>query len=114
MANVLSLVKIVLALSVAYVWIFRYHNVVREFIQFGLSDITRNFVGVSKIALATLLIAGVWHSDLVLVPAILMGLFMVAAQFFHFKIKNPFIKHLPSLILLILSVIIVIAAMQST
>jgi hypothetical protein len=114
MANVLSLVKIVLALSVAYVWIFRYHNVVREFIQFGLSDITRNFVGVSKIALATLLIAGVWHSDLVLVPAILMGLFMVAAQFFHFKIKNPFIKHLPSLILLILSVIIVISAMQST
>jgi hypothetical protein len=114
MANVLSLVKIVLALSVAYVWIFRYHNVVREFIQFGLSDITRNFVGVSKVALATLLIAGVWYSDLVLVPAILMGLFMVAAQFFHFKIKNPFIKHLPSLILLILSVIIVIAAMQST
>lgn len=110
----MSLVKIVLALSVAYVWIFRYHNVVREFIQFGLSDITRNFVGASKIALATLLIAGIWHPALVLVPAILMGLFMVAAQFFHFKIKNPFIKHLPSLILLILSVIIVIGAMQPT
>lgn len=110
----MSLVKIVLALSVAYVWIFRYHNVVREFIQFGLSDITRNFVGASKIALATLLIASIWHPSLVLVPAILMGLFMVAAQFFHFKIKNPFIKHLPSLILLILSAIIVIGAMQST
>jgi hypothetical protein len=30
----------------------------------------------------------------------------VAAQFFHFKIKNTFIKHLPSLVLLTLSLFI--------
>lgn len=104
----LSLTQLTLGLSVAYVWIFRYNNVVKEFKQFGINDLTRNFVGASKIALATLLIAGIWHSSLVIISSLIMGLFMIAAQYFHFKIKNPFIKHLPSLILLILSAIIVI------
>ena len=102
----------VLALSVAYVWIFRFDNVVKEFKQFGLNDITRNFVGVSKIALATLLVAGIWHSSLVQIPAVLMGLFMISAQYFHFKIKNPFIKHLPSLLLLVLCAIIALGSIQ--
>jgi hypothetical protein len=54
-----------------------------------------------------LLAAGVWYSSLVLIPSILMGLLMIGAQYFHFKISNPFIKHLPSLILLVLSSFIV-------
>lgn len=112
MIYLINLAQLVLGLSVAYVWIFRYHNVVKEFKQFGLSDLTRNFVGASKIALSTLLIAGIWHSSLIQISAALMGLFMIAAQYFHFKIKNPFIKRLPSLILLILSAIIAIGSVQ--
>ena len=109
----LSLTQVILGLSVVYVWVFRFDNVVKEFKQFGLNDLTRNFVGAFKIALATLIIAGIWHSSLVQIPSIIMGLFMIAAQYFHFKIKNPFIKHLPSLILLILSAIIAIGSNQS-
>ena len=112
MENLVIIAQMVLALSVAYVWIFRYNNVVKEFKQFGLNDITRNFVGASKIALATLLVAGIWHSSLVQIPAVLMGLFMISAQYFHFKIKNPFIKHLPSLLLLILCAIIALGSIQ--
>ena len=91
-----------MAFSVVYVWIFRFHNVLKEFTSFGLSDVVRNFVGVSKTALSTLLIAGIWYNDLVLVSSVLMGLFMVAAQFFHFKVKNPMQQRVPSLILFIL------------
>jgi len=112
MENLVIIAQMVLALSVAYVWIFRFDNVVKEFKQFGLNDITRNFVGASKIALATLLVAGIWHSSLVQIPAVLMGLFMISAQYFHFKIKNPFIKHLPSLLLLILCAIIALGSIQ--
>jgi len=49
---------------------------------------------------------------LVFIPAVLMGLFMVGAQYFHFKAKNPFIKHLPSLILLILSAFLAFTSIQ--
>lgn len=102
----MNLAQIVVALSVLFVWTFRFHNVLKEFKQFGLSDLTRNFVGATKIALSTLLVVGIWYSSLVFIPSVLMGLLMVSAQYFHFKIKNPFIKHLPSLILLILCVVI--------
>jgi hypothetical protein len=106
MNNFLILIQLTLGLSVAYVWTFRYFNVVKEFTLFGLSDLTRNLVGVSKIALATLIVAGIWYPSLVQVPAVLMGLFMVAAQYFHFSVKNPLVKHIPSLILLALSAIL--------
>ncbi|MCP4484270.1 MAG: hypothetical protein GY823_06900 [Flavobacteriaceae bacterium] len=89
------------AISVVYVWVFRYHNVLKEFEQFGLGDTTRNLVGATKISLATLLVVGIWYESLIFIPAILMGLFMVSAQYFHFKMKNPFIQKLPSLVLLI-------------
>lgn len=106
MEHLLHAAQLVLALSVAFVWIFRYHNVVKEFTQFGLGDVTRNAVGATKIALATLLVAGIWYPALVQISALLMGLLMLSAQYFHFKIKNSFIKHLPSLLLLVLSVLI--------
>jgi hypothetical protein len=89
------------ATSVVYVWVFRYHNVLKEFEQFGLGDTTRNLVGATKISLATLLVVGIWYESLVFIPSILMGLFMISAQYFHFKMKNPFIQKLPSLVLLI-------------
>lgn len=106
MENLIDLSQIIVAVSVVYVWTFRFHNVLKEFVQFELSDLTRNIVGTTKISLATLLVVGIWYSSLVLIPSILMGLLMISAQYFHFKLKNPFIKHLPSLILLFLSIFI--------
>lgn len=106
MEDLIILAQAIVAFSVYYVWIFRFHNVLKEFKSFGLSDLTRNFVGASKISLSTLLLAGIWFPTLVFIPALLMGGFMFSAQFFHFKIKNTFIKHLPSLVLLIMSLII--------
>ena len=103
MENLINLLQITVAISVVYVWTFRFHNVLKEFEQFGLSDLTRNIVGATKISLATLLVVGIWHPSLVLIPSILMSILMIGAQYFHFKISNPFIKHLPSLILFSLS-----------
>ncbi|MDG2505714.1 MAG: DoxX family protein [Crocinitomicaceae bacterium] len=112
MENLSMMAQIAVALSVAFVWTFRYHNVITEFKTFGLSDLTRNLVGVSKIALATLLVTGIWFPAVLLPAALLMGFFMVSAQGFHFKIKNTFIKHLPSLILLVLCGFIAFEAMN--
>jgi hypothetical protein len=68
-------------ISVPYFWIFRFHNVVKEFNQFGLSDLTRNLIGAAKISLSPLLVLGICHSSLVLIPFILMGLLMIGAQY---------------------------------
>jgi hypothetical protein len=97
-------------LSVGYVWIFRFDNIVGEFKQYGLSDLTRNVIGATKISLATLLITGIWFPELVFIPALLMAFLMASAQFFHFKVKNPWSKHLPSLFLLVLSLFVALLA----
>lgn len=112
MTNYSTIAQLVISLSVVYVWIFRYDNIVTEFKQFGLSDLTRNSIGASKIALATLLITGIWFPELVFIPALLMGFLMICAQFFHFKVKNPWNKHLPSLLLLALSLFVALKAIK--
>jgi len=110
MTNYILLSQIIVAASVYYVWIFRYFNIIKEFNQFGLSDLTRSFVGSTKITLAALLIVGIWYPEFIAIPAALMGLFMLSAQYFHFKAKNPFIKKLPSIILLILCTFLTIVS----
>lgn len=110
--NYTAILQLIVAVSVIYVWIFRMHNIIKEFKQFGLSDLTRSAVGATKIALSTLLIVGVWYPSLVLIPSVIMGLIMIAAQYFHFKISNPFLKHLPSFILLVLCIIITLSSLH--
>jgi len=98
--------QLIVAVSIAIVWIFRFDNIVKEFKQYGLSDLTRTLVGSTKIALATLLVAGIWYPSLVLFPSILMAFLMLSAQYFHFKVNNPWQKRVPSLLLLLLCLFI--------
>jgi len=102
----IAVAQIIVALSVLFVWVFRFENIVSEFKQYGLSDLVRSMVGAAKISLAALLIAGIWFPVLALYPALAMAFLMVCAQYFHFKAKNPWSKHAPSLVLLILSLAI--------
>jgi len=107
-----TIAQIIVALSIIYVWVFRFDNIVIEFKQYGLSDLIRSFVGAAKIALSTLLVAGIWYPSLILVPALLMAFLMIAAQYFHFKTGNPWQKHIPSLLLLILSLFIAAVSLK--
>jgi VIT1/CCC1 family predicted Fe2+/Mn2+ transporter len=101
------LAQVIVAVSVVYVWVVRLPNVVKEFHQYALPDLIRNTVGATKIALSTLLIAGIWYPSLVLIPAALMAFLMLCAQGFHLKAKHPLLKYVPSLVLLLLSLFIV-------
>ena len=98
--------QIIVALAIVIIWVFRFYKVEVEFKSYQLSDLTRNIVGASKISLSTLLVAGIWYPGLVLVPALLMALLMVAAQYFHFKAKHPWLYHVLSFLLLIMCLFI--------
>ena len=106
MENIALAAQLIVALSVLFVWIFRFDNIVKEFKQYGLSDLMRNIVGASKISLSALLIAGVFYPGLVLFSSLSMAFFMLCAQLAHIKVKNPWVKFMPSLLFLILSLFI--------
>ncbi len=110
MKDLLIISQLIVAISVLFVWVFRFHNVEKEFKQFGLSVTIRSAVGASKIALATLLLVGICQPCYVFYSAILMGFFMLSAQYFHFRVKNTLQKRIPSFIFLSLCVFI---ALQS-
>ena len=98
--------QLIVAISVLFVWIFRFENIVKEFKEYGLSDLTRNVVGASKISLSALLIAGIFYPGLILFSSLFMAFFMLCAQMAHFKVRNPWAKFMPSLLFLILSLFI--------
>ena len=107
-----SIAQIIVALAIVIIWVFRFYKVEVEFRNYHLSDLTRNMVGASKISLSTLLVAGIWYPGLVLVPALIMALLMVAAQYFHFKAKHPWLYHVLSFLLLILCLFIAAVSLK--
>ena len=106
MENISLIFQIIVAVSVYFVWIFRYHNVISEFNQFGYSDIFRNFIGAAKISISALLILGICYPEVTLYSALGMAFFMLCAQLSHMRVKNPFKQRLPSLIFLLMSLFI--------
>ena len=87
-------------------WIVRLPNIEKEFHEYGIPDLVRNTVGATKIALATLLITGIWFPTLVLSSALCMAFLMLCAQAAHVKAKHSWQKFMPSLALLILSLFV--------
>ena len=106
MENVSIVFQLIVSISVFIVWIFRYDNIVVEFKDYGYSDLLRNFVGVAKTSTSTLLILGLWFNEITIYASLSMAFFMLCAQLSHIKVKNPFIKFVPSLIFLIMSLFI--------
>ena len=106
MDNASIVAQLIVSISVISVWVFRYNNIVLEFKQYGISNLLRNIVGASKISLATILILGVWYKELLVVSSLLMAFLMICAQFYHIKVRNPWLKYIPSFFLLLLSLFI--------
>jgi hypothetical protein len=113
MENIKLVIQLILALGIYNVWIINYtkeskyrggksNNMSEEFEAYGFKSWFMKFIGLSKLTLATLLIAGIWFPYLVDPSAFLIGTLMVGALFAHLKINDPFVKSIPALIMLIL------------
>jgi DoxX-like family len=104
-----AIAQVIIALSVMFVWIVRYPNVEKEFREYALPDVVRNLVGATKISAAALLLAGLWYPGLIFPAAAVMTFLMVCAQLFHFKVRHPIVKFVPSFILMLLSLFVAVS-----
>ncbi len=110
METIVAVAQVIIAVSVIFVWVVRLPNVEREFKEYALSDVVRNLVGATKISASALLLAGLWYEGLVFPAAAVMTFFMVCAQYFHFKVRHPMVKYVPSFVLLLLSLYVAYAS----
>ena len=106
METISILAQIIVATSIIIVWVFRFNNIVSEFKQYGLPDLVRSSVGASKVVLATILVLDLWYEVPVVSASLLMAFLMACAQGFHIQAKNPFLKFVPSALLLLLSLFV--------
>tara|TARA_B100000900_G_C20120449_1_gene529712 strand:- start:105 stop:467 length:363 start_codon:yes stop_codon:yes gene_type:complete len=111
-------IQIIIALSIYNVWIIRpkkstiwragnAKNMTEEFETYGLSNWFMKLVGASKIALATLLLAGIFENDLVIIGATGIAILMICAIAMHLKVKDELKKSFPAFTFLVLSLLLI-------
>ncbi len=94
------------AASIFFVWGVRYANIVEEFKTYCFPDWLRDFVGIAKITFAILLLMGIDRPRAAVLAGLGIALLMLGAFFTHLRVRNPFLKMLPCLTLLVLSLLI--------
>lgn len=94
------------AASVFFVWVVRYANIIQEFKQYGLPDWLRDLVGILKMTFSLMMLIGIERKPFAVAGGIGIAVLMGAAFVTHLRVKNPVFKMLPSVTLLVFSVVI--------
>jgi hypothetical protein len=115
-----KVIQVVIALGIYNVWLVRFgkstawrggtaRNLKEEFEVYGLPGWFMGLVGFLKLLFATLLIAGIWFPVVTRPAAAGMAALMLGAVAMHAKVKDPVMRSLPALTMLVLSVIVAVA-----
>ena len=97
--------KVLLAVSLFYVWVVRYENIKKEFVDYKLPTWLRDLVGILKLSFSVMIISS--DKDLVLIGSMGIVLLMVGALATHFRVRNPLIKMIPAITLSLLCLMII-------
>lgn len=119
MDTLLVVFQLIVALGLLNVWLLRFSrktdyrggdatNMKEEFQAYGLPDWSMMAVGFLKVALAILLIAGIWLPVLTRPVAAGIAVLMAGAILMHVRIKDPAKKSLPAGLLLVLTLAIAV------
>ncbi len=84
-----------------------------EFATYGLPSTMVAVVGTLKIAIAIALIVGVWIPSLVLPAAALLCVLMFGALAMHARVRDPLMKSMPAVGMLVLAGILVAGALRA-
>lgn len=96
------------ATSIFFVWVVRYGNLIQEFKHYALPDWLRDFVGILKLTLSLLLLLGIDRKPLAVAGALGIAGLMICAFIVHLRVKTPWVKRIPCLGLLAMSLTIVL------
>ena len=97
--------KVLLSVSLFYVWVVRYENIKKEFVDYKLPTWLRDLVGILKLSFSLMIISN--DKNLVWIGSMGIIVLMIGALATHFKVKNPFQKMIPAVTLSILCLMII-------
>jgi hypothetical protein len=107
MQAIAHLATIFVPVAIFFVWVVRYENIVKEFKQFSIPTWARDLTGIFKLSFAAMIFS---QGPLVKLGSAGIIALMIAALIAHLKIKNPPVKMLPALTLMLASLLIFLSA----
>ncbi|MFN2261882.1 MAG: DoxX family protein [Psychroflexus sp.] len=119
METLILVLKLIIALGIINVWIFRFNKSTEwrggkaesmndEFKSYGLPNWFVPVIGFLKIGLAAILVYSIWNTDLEIIGAAGMAILMIGAIGMHLKIGDPIKRSLPAFLMLVMSVVIIL------
>jgi uncharacterized membrane protein YphA (DoxX/SURF4 family) len=119
MSSIAIACQVVIALGIFNVWIVRRNrptayrpegarDIQDEFRRYGLPSWMWLAVGSAKIVLAAALLVGIFVPSVAPAAAGLLALLMVAAVGAHVKVRDPLVKSVPALLMLLLSTVVLV------
>ena len=106
MQDLTIVLQALVAVSIFFVWVVRYENIIQEFKQYGLPDWLRDLVGILKLTFSLLLLLGIQRASLAMIGGLGIAGLMGCAFAMHLRVKNPLVKMFPCLMLLVLATVI--------
>ncbi len=97
-ANIVEILKVVSAAAIFFVWVVRYDNIKKEFLEYNLPTWLRDLVGIFKLSFAVMLQST--NVDMVIIGASGICALMFAAVVTHFRLKSNFRKYIASVAML--------------
>jgi uncharacterized membrane protein YphA (DoxX/SURF4 family) len=121
MDSITVLLQLIVAFGLLNVWLIRSNqktpyrgsdgtSLKNEFAAYGLPLWSFYVIGFIKISAALLLLLGLWQPFLVFPAALVVSFMMLGAVCMHIKVRDPFKKLLPALIMLFFSIVICIGS----
>ncbi len=111
---IVSALQIIIAIGLLNVWLVRFHkptqyrgggagNMEDEFSAYGLPKWFMYMVGAAKILITLCMIIGFWIPALVYPASAFLTMLMIGAVAMHIKVKDPFIRTVPALLMFLLA-----------
>ena len=104
--NVVDALKIISSVAIFFVWVVRYDNIKKEFVEYNLPSWVRDIVGILKLSFATMLQFS--NQEVVRIGALGICVLMLGAVVTHLRLKSNFRRYIASVAMLSISVFILL------
>ena len=99
--NIVDALKIISSVAIFFVWVVRYDNIKKEFLEYNLPSWVRDLVGILKISFAAMLQFS--NVEIVKIGAFGISFLMCAAVITHLRLKSDFRRYIASVAMLSIS-----------
>ena len=104
--SLVDALKIISSVAIFFVWVVRYDNIKKEFVEYNLPSWVRDLVGILKLSFATMLQFS--NEEVVQIGALGISVLMFGAVVTHLRLKSNFRRYIASVAMLTISVFILL------